>query len=254
VNVFKDKFGDKKEEKHLVKAISIIKKKENEMVEEFNRRFNGIIKEISQDYKPPNKSLLDFCIDAFNRDTSYELRRAKTRDYKACQALAKELEKDKQASWKPEIPSFDRAATKLKDPKGKEVKEFDDDPMQRLMQKLERMELNQPKLIFDHAKEISTLQSRLIQMERAQAQNSQPKNNNNSQSNNTCQRKGQSSEQRPPNPLESANQVNEAPPYCRACDAFHEEATCPTIRRIGDSGMFGTNNQVNVVGKEYHLF
>ena len=60
-------------------------------------------------------------------------------------------------------------------------------------------------------------------------------------------------ENRPPNPLESANQVNEAPPYCRACDAFHEEATCHVVKRIIDSRMVGTSNQVNVVGKEYHL-
>ena len=62
----------------------------------------------------------------------------------------------------------DRALTKLKGPKGKEPLEDDDNPMKKLMQKLESMELNQAKSIFDHAKEISTLQSRLVQMERAQ--------------------------------------------------------------------------------------
>ncbi len=97
------------------------------------------------------------------------------------------------------------------------------------------------------------MQSRLIQMERAQAQNFQPRINNNNQSSNTWQRKGQSSEQRPPNPPGSANQANEALPYCSACDAFHEEATCHVVKRIIDSRMVGTSNQVNVVGKEYHL-
>lgn len=65
-NAFKDRFGDKREESHLVKALCIIKKKENETVEEFNKRFNGIVKELPQDYKPPDKSLRDFYIDAFN--------------------------------------------------------------------------------------------------------------------------------------------------------------------------------------------
>ena len=212
-------------------------------MEEFNKRFNGILREISQTHKPLDGSLLNFYIDAFDFDTSYELRRVKTVDYKACQTLAEELEKDKRASRKSEIPGFDRATTKLKGPKGKEPLENDDDPLKKLMQKLESMELNQAKLISDHAKEISTLQSRLVQMERAQAQNSQPRNhNNNNRGNNTWQKKGQSSEQRPPNPLEATNLVDEAPPYCRACDALHEEVTCPTVKRIMNSGMFGASN------------
>ena len=188
INAFKEKYGDKREERHLVKSISVIKKRENETVEEFNKRFNGIIKEISTNYKPLDKSLLDFYIDAFNFDTSYELRQAKNCDYKVAQTLAIELEKDKKASGKFEIPGFDRDSTKLKEPKGKHVKESDDDPMQKLLQRIESMEFNQAKLISNHAKEISTLQSRLIQMERAQAQNFQPRNHNNNQSNNTWQR------------------------------------------------------------------
>ena len=91
-------------------------------------------------------------------------------------------------------------------------------------------------------------------MERAQVQNSQPRNhNNNIRGNNTWQKKGQPSEQRPPNPLESTNLVDEAPPYCRACDALHEEVTCPIVKRIMNSGMFGASKQINVVGKEFSL-
>jgi len=132
--LFKDKYGDKREEIHLVKAIDVIKKKENETIEEFNKRFNGIIKELPQDYKPLDKSLLDFYIDVFNADTSYELRRAKTNDYKVAQVLVEEIEKDKKASGKSEIPGFDRGPSNLKESKGKEIKGSDDDPMQKLMQ------------------------------------------------------------------------------------------------------------------------
>ena len=42
VAAFKEKYGDKREDRHLVREISTIKKKENETIEEFNRRFNGI--------------------------------------------------------------------------------------------------------------------------------------------------------------------------------------------------------------------
>jgi hypothetical protein len=38
--------------------------REDETVEEFNRRFNGIIRELPQDYKPTDKTLQDFYIDA----------------------------------------------------------------------------------------------------------------------------------------------------------------------------------------------
>lgn len=62
-----------------------------------------------------------------------------------------ELEKHTKASRKSEIPSFDKASTKLKEPKGKEFKEFDDDPIQKSLQKIEIMELNQAKLISNHA-------------------------------------------------------------------------------------------------------
>lgn len=201
--------------------------------------FNSIIKELPQDYRPPARSLLDFYIDAFDVDTSYELRRAKTNDYKVAQVLAEEIEKDKKGYGKIEISGFDEGPSK-----SKESNESDDDPMQ----KLESMELNQTKLISNHAKEMSAMQARLVQMERSQAQSFQPRNNNN-----VWHKKGPSNEQRPPNPLEFANILDEAPPYCRACDALHEDATCHVVKRIIDSRMAGAGNQINVVGKEYHL-
>ena len=242
IDAFKEKYGDKREGRHLVKAISIIKKRENETVEEFNKRFNGIVRELPQDYKPTDKALQDFYIDAFSLEPSYELRHARLNDYRDCQALAIELEKDKAASGKSEIPGFDRAATKIKEPKGKAVQEPEGELVLKLLQKIETMEIN-------HNKEITTLQNRLIQMERAQTQNFQPRNNNNR--NNNWQKKGQSSEQRPPNPL--TNLVDNAPPYCQVCDALHEEATCPIVRRILDNGMFGTGDQINVVGSKFPL-
>ena len=58
---------------------------------------------------------------------------------------------------------------------------------------------------------------------------------------------------RPPNPLDSANLVDEAPPYCRVCNTLHEEVTCHVVKRIIDSRMEGASNQINVVGKKYHF-
>jgi len=89
LNAFRGKFGDKKEDLFLAKAISVIKNKEDEMCEEFNKRFNGMLKEISTDYKPTEKIILEYYLDVFNPDTSYELRRSKLGDYKACQITAR---------------------------------------------------------------------------------------------------------------------------------------------------------------------
>ena len=88
IDAFKEKYGDKREGRHLVNAISIIKKRENETLEEFNKRFNGIVRELPQDYKPIDKSLRDFYIDAFSLEPSYELRRARRNAYRDCQALS----------------------------------------------------------------------------------------------------------------------------------------------------------------------
>lgn len=76
INAFKDMFGDKLEGRYFLRIISDIKKNENENVEEFNK-FNVIVIEMNQDYKPTDKSSLEHYLDAFVVDTSYELRRSK---------------------------------------------------------------------------------------------------------------------------------------------------------------------------------
>lgn len=93
-------------------TINNIKKNENETVEEFNQRFNGIVKEMTQYYKPLDKSLLEQYLEAFVVDTSYEIRRAKPTDLATTQAIVKELEKDKKASGKYEISGFERGSVK----------------------------------------------------------------------------------------------------------------------------------------------
>jgi len=76
-DAFKDKFGNKREGKYLVKEHNSIKKRENEIVEEFSQRFNGLLKDMTQDYKPPNKTILEQNLEAFGVETQYEIRRNK---------------------------------------------------------------------------------------------------------------------------------------------------------------------------------
>jgi hypothetical protein len=93
-----------------------------------------------------------------------------------------------------------------------------------------------------HATQLSALQNRLIAMERSQNQNNifQPRPNNEIWKNKSPQQ-----EKRPPNQLESNNVVNEEIPlFCRACEDFHEESTCPIFRQINEQGLPLTNNFV----------
>ena len=77
------------------------------------------------------------------------------------------------------------------------------------------------------------------------------------------QRKGSPQDQRPPNPLDSTNMVQEeAPPYCWACRDFHDEASCHVFIQINEQGLQETNNfvghpyrhdSINVLGKTYPI-
>jgi hypothetical protein len=52
---------------------------------------------------------------------------------------------------------------------------------------------------------------------------------------------------------------HEAPPFCRACNDFHEEPTCPRFYQINEEGLAKANNFVgyldciNVVGKTHPI-
>jgi hypothetical protein len=80
----------------------------------------------------------------------------------------------------------------------------------------------------NHATQLNAMQNRLIAMERNNANRFQPRKNNEK-----WQKKGHPQDQRPPNQLDSTNIVNdEAPPFCRACEDFHEESTCQCFVKL----------------------
>jgi len=107
----------------MVKELNTIKKRENEMVEQFNQRFNGLLKDMTQDYKPPDKTVLEQYLE-FNVETQYEIRRAKPITLIVAQYTVEELDNDKKASSKLEILGFGRGPVKSK---GKEIKEVEHD-------------------------------------------------------------------------------------------------------------------------------
>ena len=86
-------------------------------------------------------------------------------------------------------------------------------------------------------------------MERSQNNRFQPRPNND-----RWQRKGLPQDQRPPNQLESNNVVyEEAPPFCRACEDFHEESTCPIFCQINEQGIPQTSNYVGQPRNANHI-
>jgi hypothetical protein len=100
-----------------------------------------------------------------------------------------------------------------------------------------------------HATQLSAMQNRLIAMERSQNNRFQPRQNND-----RWQRKGLPQDQRPPNQLESNNVVHEeAPPFCRACENFHEESTCPIFCQINEQGLPQTSNYVGQPRNVNHI-
>jgi hypothetical protein len=105
--------------------------------------------------------------------------------------------------------------------------------MKELTEMIKAMESN-------HAAQLNAMQNKLISMERNNANRFQPRQNNEK-----WQKRGPPQDQRPPNQLEATNMVNdEAPPFCRACEDFHEESTCPVFCQINEQGLPGTSNYV----------
>lgn len=94
---------------------------------------------------------------------------------------------------------------------------------------------------LNHATQMSAMQNRLIAMERSQNNRFLNKPNKH------WQRKDPPQDQRPPNPLDSTNMVQEEiPPYCRACREFHAEAFCHVFNQINEQGSLEDNNFVGL--------
>ena len=251
VDHFMDKWGDKREGRHALTALHTIKKSENETMIEFNKRFNDLISSMHKDIKPSEASTLIYYIEAFSGDFDYELRDKDPTTLASAQSMAIKIERNMQASGKSILPGFTRgSSSKHSETKDKtDSKASAKDPLKELTEMIKTMELN-------HAAQLNAMQNRLIAMERSQNNRFQSKPNKD------WQRKGPQ-DQRPPNPLDSANLVqDEIPPYCRACRDFHDEASCHVFLQINEQGIQETNNfvghpyrnnSINVLGKTYPI-
>jgi hypothetical protein len=66
--------SDQKEDLHLLAALSTSQKKENETMEEFNKKFNDLVKSLPATIKPPDASIVIHYMEDFEGEIKYRLR------------------------------------------------------------------------------------------------------------------------------------------------------------------------------------
>jgi hypothetical protein len=70
---FRKRWGDQKEHRFQLNAITNIKKKENETMLEFNTKFNNLVKDCHKDIKPSDAAILISYVQAFEGEIRYAL-------------------------------------------------------------------------------------------------------------------------------------------------------------------------------------
>jgi len=163
---FRKRWGDQKEHRFQLAALTSSHKKENETVEEFNAKFNNLVKSLHDDIKPSDAVVLIYYMEAFEGEMRYALRDKDPQNLRAAQATTIRIDKNMQDARKSNIPGFTRgssSSSKVNDEKKKKVEgqESSNEGIKELTQLIKQMELN-------HANQINALQNRFITMERSQ--------------------------------------------------------------------------------------
>jgi hypothetical protein len=149
----------------LLAALSTSQKKENETMDEFNKRFNDLVKILPTTIKPPAASILIHYMEAFEGEIIYQLRDKDPQTLRDAQQCAIKIEKNMQDARKPNLPGFSRGTScKPIEEKSKKIENqgSSSDGMKELTQLIKQMEIN-------HANQMNAMQNRLIAMERAQS-------------------------------------------------------------------------------------
>jgi hypothetical protein len=92
-NVFMDKWGEKKDNRYLLVALSSTKKNENETMEEFNKRFSQIVQKLNQNIKPLEQTILIYYLDSFDGEMDFHLRQQDPQNLATTQQVAIKVEK-----------------------------------------------------------------------------------------------------------------------------------------------------------------
>jgi hypothetical protein len=214
---FRKRWGDSKEHRFQLGALTTSHKKENETVLEFNNKFNSVVKGLHQDVKPLDAAILIYYIEAFEGEMRYALRDKDPQNLPAAHETTIKIEQNMLEARKSNVLGFNRGSpSKVNDEKKKkeEGQGSSSNDIKELTQLIKQMEVS-------HTNQMNALQNRLITMERSNSNRQQHKPND------KWPRRPPQNDQRPPNPFESTNLVeHRSIPYCRPCGEFHEESTC----------------------------
>ena len=91
---FLGKFGSKKEPRHLVAALTSMKKSETKTMDEFNSRFTELSNSILSTYSPLAASILDYYIEALSGKIQYQIRDEESTTLLLAQGLAVKIDKN----------------------------------------------------------------------------------------------------------------------------------------------------------------
>jgi hypothetical protein len=142
---FRKRWGDQKEHRFQLAALTTSHKKENETVEEFNTKFNSLVKSLHDDIKPSDVAVLIYYMEAFEGEMRYALRDKDPLNLKAAQATTIKIDKNMQDARKSNIPGFTRgSSSQLYDEKKKnvETQKSSSDGIKELTQLIKQMEIN----------------------------------------------------------------------------------------------------------------
>lgn len=229
---------------------------------EFNKKFKTIVSNIHADFKPPDKSILVYYMEALSGELKFMLRDKDFETLKAAQDLAVKIDENMQSSGKSNLLAFTRGmhvVPKHQD-KGKavetEARDSSKDAMKEMVDTIKT-------LVANHTAQMTAMQNRFVTMEKthvaqlSQLQRFPPKGNQD-----RWQKKAPPYEKRPPNQLDSTNMVEEVTPFCRPCKYFHEESTCYSAYQVMKHGLPETSSHeapsrepeyINTIGHTYPL-
>jgi hypothetical protein len=158
---FKKRWGDQKEHRFQLAALTTSHKKENETVLEFNTKFNSVVKSLHNDVKPSDLAILIYYIEAFEGEMRYALRDKDPQTLEAAQATTIRIEQNMLEARKSNIPGFTRGSSSQpyeEKKKNVENQKSSNDGMKELTQLIKQMEINHANQIkqmeINHANQI----------------------------------------------------------------------------------------------------
>ncbi len=222
------------------------------MAEEFNERFNDLVKSCPQNIRPTENALLIFCIQAFDGEMGYLLEDKGPTNVREAQDKAIKIETNMQAAGISSVLGFSKSSSPEPDNVKKvENQEPQSDSIDKLTQLIKEMEVS-------HANQLATMQANQIALQNKVLAIEKDKGNNH----NPVDRwqkglpKGPPYQEpeNPPKPLETNNWFNDpVVPYCRVCDDSHKEGTSPIFFQIVKTKLAARERmeQVNLVGRDF---